>query len=75
MTITREQDLTQFEFWQGAKVFAENLTYTELKEISFQLEDLNPNGMTETEINDLFWFEDNFIAQMIGETTEEIYNR
>ena len=45
--------LTDFEFWSGGKDFADNLTDTELKEVEFHLEDLFPEGMTETQINDV----------------------
>ena len=31
--------------------------------------------MTDTQINDLFWFDEDFICQMIGEDVEEIFER
>ena len=27
---------------------------------------LYPDGMTDTQVNDLFWFEEDFIAQILG---------
>jgi len=75
MIITTEKDLTNFKFWAGAKDLASKLTYRELTEITHQLEELYPDGITETQINDLFWFEEDLICQMIGLKTEDVLNR
>ena len=75
MKITKEIDLTYFEFWSGAKDLRNKLTHSELKQISEQLQDLYPDGMTDTQVNDLFWFDDEFISEMINEDLEQIYNR
>ena len=40
MIITTEKDLTNFKFWAGAKALAKKLTYTELQQITEQLEEL-----------------------------------
>lgn len=75
MRITTEQTIKQFEFWSGAKDLADKLTFQELDTIQFELEELYPNGLTETELNDLFWFDTEFICDLIGQTEEDIYNR
>lgn len=61
-----ETDLTDFKFWSGAQRTASVLTDKELSMISDMLYEMNPDGMTETEINDIFWFEDDWIAEMLG---------
>ena len=66
MIITREEDLTNFEFWSGAKDNAEKLTHEQLKQITEALEGIYPEGMTETQINDLFWFEFEYVCELIG---------
>ena len=66
MKIYQDIDLTNFEFWSGAKDNAEMLTDDELYQIQAILEDEYPDGMDETELNDIFWFEDDFIAQCLG---------
>lgn len=66
MIITREESLTNFDFWSGAKDNANMLTYEQLEEVTRQLEDLYPNGMTETQINDLFWFDFGYVCELIG---------
>jgi len=75
MRIKTEKSLQHFQFWSGAKDLAERLTWEELIEIENQLEELYPNGLTETELNDLFWFDAEFICDLIGQTEEDIYNR
>lgn len=74
-TYKENTSLTNFEFWSGGKDFADNLTYSELKEIESHLEELYPNGMTETQINDLFWFDDSWICEILGLEIDKIYNR
>jgi hypothetical protein len=44
MRITKEIDLSRFEFWKGAEELAEYLTTNELNHIGEQLEELYPNG-------------------------------
>lgn len=68
MRFTVEQSLQDFQFWQGAKEFAKLLTPKEFEIIEDYLEsDFSYAGEipTETQINDLFWFEDEFITTEI----------
>lgn len=57
MKIYKEESLSNFEFWSGAEDRAEKLTDKELNQIEAILEDLYPDGMNETELNDFFWFD------------------
>jgi hypothetical protein len=66
MLIIREDSLTNFEFWAGAKDNAKKLTTEQLEEVERQLEEIYPEGMTETHINDLFWFDFEWICELIG---------
>ena len=77
MKITEEVDsYSDFEFWSGARDTAEELTADEIEEIFTILEDAYPEGMTETELNDFFWFERDTIAEWLGyEDFDEIMNR
>ena len=72
-TINENARLTSFEFWSGAK--QNKFTYNELNQIESVFEDLYPEGMTETEINDLFWFEDEFLCECIGLDYDEYLKR
>lgn len=76
MKIYKEESLRHFEFWSGAVDRVKYLTYEELDTIENILEDINPDGMDETEINDLFWFEEDTIAEWLGyEDFEELMKR
>lgn len=57
MKIFCEKSLTSFEFWSGAKCRAEQLTYEELEQLEYILEDIYPEGVDDTFINDLLWFD------------------
>jgi len=75
MKIITETNLTDFDFWSGAKYFSDKLTYSELEAISEHLQEIYPDGMTDTQINDFFWFEEDFICKLIGEDLDEILER
>ena len=66
MTIKTEQSLRNFEFWCSARTNAGLLTDEELDRIEAELEDLYPDGMTDTEINDLFGFDFEYVCELIG---------
>ena len=66
MKIYRDESLSSFEFWSGAIANAEEFTLEELDRIGDVLEAENPDGMDETEINDLMWFEPEYLASLIG---------
>lgn len=76
MKLYKDESLRNFEFWSGAKDRVEYLTEDELDTIEQNLEDVYPDGMSETELNDLFWFDEDFIAGCIGyDSFEEIIMR
>ena len=76
MKIYKEQSLSDVEFWSGAKDTVKYLTDEELDQIEEILEELYPDGIDETEINDFFWFEDDLVAEWLGyEDFEAIMNR
>ena len=59
-------DADDLEFWSGAKDTVKYLTDDEIRTVIEYLEDIYPDGMSETEINDFFWFEDDTIAEWLG---------
>ena len=68
MKIYREESLSNFEFWSGAISNAEEFTLEELDRIGEELEvlDCDGDGYDETQINDLMWFEPEYLASLIG---------
>lgn len=71
MTIIKEERLENFEFWSGARYLADKLTCKEFDVIEELLEELYPDGMEETEVNDFFWFDGDTIAQALGYEDED----
>ena len=71
MTITYELDLNSFQAWSGAKETLERIQRegkcAELKNV---LEELYPDGMTETELNDLLWFDSESVYEWLGIRSE-----
>ena len=75
MKICSEKSLSGFDFWSGAVDRVKCLNDKQLDEIESVLEELYPDGMPETQINDLFWFEEDLIAEWLGfGSFEEIMN-
>lgn len=68
MTITIEVNAEYVirNAWSGAKDRIESLSYSEIETILSILEDCCPDGMTETELNDFFWFDDDTYAEWLG---------
>ena len=71
MKIYSEKSLRNFEFWSGAIENANELTSVQLDEVENILEDMYPDGMSETEINDLFWFDFDTVKEWLGITDED----
>lgn len=71
MKVTTEKSLSNFNFWSGAKDNASELTDSQLDTIESILEDIYPDGMGETALNDLFWFDFDTVKEWLGITEEE----
>lgn len=71
MKITTEQSLTNFNFWSGAKDNAKELTFSQLNEVESILDDVYPDGINETQLNDFFWFEFETIKEWLNITDED----
>ena len=67
MKIYEESSLKNFDFWSGALENADQLTPYELDELEAIFEnDLYPDGIDKTELNDLFWFDFPWICSLLG---------
>ena len=67
MKMTYELDLYTFKAWEGAvetleRIRAENKCRT----LERVLEELYPDGMSDTELNDLLWFEPETVYGWLG---------
>ena len=76
MLVNKEVNLGNFEFWSGAVETVKYLTSEELETIETILEEVYPEGIDETTLNDLFWFNDDEIANWLGyDSFDEIIER
>lgn len=67
MKMYRECSLTNFEPWAGAVDRFKVFTAEQLEKLDSLLDDgVFPEGASETEINNLFWFEEDFLSKMLG---------
>lgn len=74
MKACKEIRLRDFDFWGGAKEIAELITSDEFDEIEEYMEDIS-DIWDETEINDFFWFDTDWIAKFLDyEDEEEFWN-
>lgn len=71
MKIFTEQSLWNFQFWSGAADNARSLNSDEMEQVEAILEDLYPDGIDETTLNDMFWFNFPTICEWIGKDLDE----
>lgn len=72
MTITYELDLDSFKAWSGAVDTLDRIQREgKCGKLENILEDLYPDGMTETQLNDLLWFDSEQVYEWLGIRSEE----
>lgn len=72
MKIYKELNLREFEPWSGA-VDTYELIINNNKEEDFEflIEEIYPNGIDETTLNDLLWFDSDWVLESLGIEEEE----
>lgn len=70
MKIYTEQSLADFKFWSGAETTAQRIWEEQGSEgfdqLEAILEDLYPDGIDETDLNDLLWFDADTVYEWLG---------
>lgn len=66
MYVKRDIYLKDFEFWCGALDTVKYLDDEDFLQLEQLFEELYPEGIDETLLNDIFWFEEDFLAEMLG---------
>ena len=70
-TITKTMDIYDFEPWSGAVDTYERIEREgKLDELDDILDEVYPDGIDETELNDLLWFEPETVYEWLGMRTE-----
>lgn len=71
MLIKKEYDFSQFEPWSGAVDTWKRLEAADkLDELEAILEDIYPDGVDETMLNDILWFDNEWVYNAVGLRTE-----
>lgn len=67
MKIIQEIGIRDFKAWSGA-IDTQNriIECDKCNEFDSLIEDLYPEGLTNTQLNDILWFEDEWIFESIG---------
>ena len=75
MKIYTEQSLADFKFWSGAETTAQRIWKEQGSEgfdqLEAILEDLYPDGIDETDLNDLLWFDADTVYEWLGIEDED----
>lgn len=66
MKIYKDYYLHDFNFWNGAKDNVKYLTEEDFNVIEFELEGMFPDGIDETDLNDLFRFDMDEVSKILG---------
>jgi hypothetical protein len=66
MLIHSDTKLRDFEFWSGGADTANCLTWEQLDELEGVFEDIYPDGIDDVNLNDIFYFEPDTVAELLG---------
>lgn len=71
-TFNENMTLSNFEAWAGAKDTRQTILDANLgDEFDALIEELYPDGLSETQLNDILWFEEDWIYESLGMVPDE----
>jgi hypothetical protein len=71
-TMNENLTLADFDAWSGAKDTKETiLNANKGEEFDNLIEELYPDGLTDTQLNDILWFEPDWLYEQLGISEEE----
>jgi hypothetical protein len=72
MKTFNETNLVNFKAWSGAVETKERIINEgKAKDFDSLIDELYPDGLSETHLNDLLWFEEDWIFEQLGIENEE----
>ena len=72
MQITYELDLNTFEAWSGGFDTLNRIREEgKCQDLEYMLEELYPDGMSETQLNDILWFDREWVYETLGISDED----
>lgn len=66
MKIYTENRLENFDAWSGGADTLCTLTHDQCEQLENIIDEIYPDGLSATELNDLLWFEEDTIAEWLG---------
>ena len=76
MKIYKETSMSGFEPWSGAVRTYERLDNNNcLGDFEDMIDELYPDGISETQLNDILWFDADWIYESVGLKTESDYEQ
>jgi hypothetical protein len=71
-TINENQTLRSFDAWSGAIITKERIIEEgKEKDFEYLIDELYPDGITDTQLNDILWFDSEWIFENLGITEED----
>ena len=71
-TFNENTTLVNFDAWSGATDTKERIIQEDkANEFDNLIDELYPDGLSETQLNDILWFEEDWIFEMLGISDEE----
>lgn len=72
MRIYKEFEADTFEAWSGAVDTLDRILNEDKgEELEQLLDEIFPDGAEETEVNDLLWFDSDYVFEMLGISSED----
>lgn len=71
MLIHKEEDLRNFDFWGPARDHSAELSLEQLDQLEFILEDIYPEGIDETQLNDIMAYDFDWVKTALGIDEED----
>lgn len=72
MQMSYELDLRTFEAWNGGRITLDRIIEEgKCNTLEYMLDELYPDGMTDTQLNDLLWFDRDWLYETLGISDEE----
>ena len=72
MSLVVNVGIDGFKPWSGAiSTWNEIEEANKVDELEFLLEEIYPDGITDTQLNDILWFESDWVYESLGITEED----
>jgi hypothetical protein len=72
MKIITETSLNNFEAWEGAKQTLQEIREAgKVEDLEMLLDDIYPDGIDDVKLNDILWFDNDWVFESLGMKPEE----